>query len=227
MNAHTAPTAQRYAQACNDNHPAHIQSEVIYMPGPEPTNKVAIVTCMDARLDVFKMFGLKVGEAHVIRVGGGRTPDALRSLVASEHILETKEIMVVHHTDCGFMRAPTDEEAHTHIEQSLQKANGVKLSTRHLPIQVIQQGDLNRSVCEDVQFLHSSPYIRNDAVLTGWIYDTMLGTIKEVREASAISQEGKGAPAAGDRIARQTGQGILSTEHEVAASQRSLQQASA
>lgn len=134
------------------------------------------------------MFGLTVGEAHVIRVGGGRTPDAIRSLIASEHVLETKEIMVstpalmyfkyvkviykhrekvVHHTDCGFTRAATDDEAHTHIEQSLKKANDIQLSTRHLPIQVIPQGDLIRSVREDVQFLRSSPYIRNDAIITG------------------------------------------------------------
>lgn len=62
---------------------------------------------MDARLDVFKMFGLKLGQAHVIRPGGGRAPDALRSLIASEWVLQTEEIMVVHHTDCMQSSTPT------------------------------------------------------------------------------------------------------------------------
>ena len=61
-------------------------------PGPPPTKQTAIITCMDARIDVFKMFNLKLGEAHVIRVGGGRAPDALRSLIASEHVLGTDEV---------------------------------------------------------------------------------------------------------------------------------------
>ncbi|KAF7974017.1 hypothetical protein HWV62_13527 [Athelia sp. TMB] len=91
---------------------------------------------------------------------------------------------VVHHTDCGFTRAPTDDEAHTHIEQSLQKANGTHLSTRHLPIQVIPGGDVARSVREDVQFLRSSPYIRDDVTVTGWVYDTFNGKIKEVNEST-------------------------------------------
>lgn len=66
------------------------------------------------------------------------------------------------------MRAPTDDKAHEHIDEALQKANGDKnTSTRHIPIQVIPGGDLQRSVREDVQYLYAGPYIRNDAVITG------------------------------------------------------------
>lgn len=66
------------------------------------------------------------------------------------------------------MRASTDDEAHTHIQEALQKCNGdANISTRHLPIQVIPGGDLNRSIREDIQFLRTSPYIRKDAMITG------------------------------------------------------------
>ena len=100
--------AQRYAHHCNGTYAKSSESPINSIaknnPGPPPTAKVAIITCMDARLDVFRMFNLSLGEAHVIRPGGGRAPDALRSLIASEQVLGTNEIMVVHHTDCGFQK---------------------------------------------------------------------------------------------------------------------------
>ncbi|THH16449.1 hypothetical protein EW146_g4201 [Bondarzewia mesenterica] len=185
MSAKSAPSvAGSYARYCNINNPTELQSRVWNMPGPEPTSKIAIITCMDGRLDPFRMFGLKVGEAHIIRPGGGRTSDALRSLIASEHVLHTTEIMVVHHTDCEFMRAPNDDKAHEHIDEALLKCNGVSdLSTRHIPIQVIADGDLERSVREDVQFLRTSPYIRNDA---GYMILSRAPSEKSLRDPRSI-----------------------------------------
>jgi carbonic anhydrase len=72
-------------------------------PALPPKRKVAIVTCMDARIVPARIFGLEEGDAHVIRNAGGRTPEALRSLVISERLLGTEAVMVVQHTDCGML----------------------------------------------------------------------------------------------------------------------------
>src|SRR3954453_683217 len=80
------------------------------LPMP-PARKVAVVTCMDARLDPAKFLGLEEGDAHVIRNAGGRAVDAIRSLVISQQLLGTREIVVIHHTDCG-MLAFTDAQLH-------------------------------------------------------------------------------------------------------------------
>ena len=178
MSAATSTSnAARYALHCNQTYAHSLASPEQSMPvnpGPPPTKHVAIVTCMDARLDVFRMFGLEIGEAHVIRVGGGRTPDALRSLVASEHVLGTKEVMVVHHTDCGFTKAPSEDMVRKEVRASL---GG--LAVGHFAFMPITEG-LEQSVKDDVEFLRQNPYIRKDAEITGWIYETTKGTIQQV-----------------------------------------------
>lgn len=173
--------ALQYARHCNTtytNSPSSPTNAASMQPnpGPPPTKHVAIVTCMDARLDVFSMFGLALGEAHVIRVGGGRTPDALRSLIASEHVLGTNEIMVVHHTDCGFSQAPhpREENARKEIRESLGGKNVDWLAVMPL------KEDINESVRDDVRFLRDSPYIKDGAEISGWVYDTLKGTVEQV-----------------------------------------------
>jgi len=170
--------AQRYALHCNQTYANCLESPKKSMPtnpGPPPTAHVAIITCMDARLDVFRMFGLTLGEAHVIRVGGGRAPDALRSLVASEHVLATNEIMVVHHTDCGFTKAPSEDMVRKEVRTSL---GG--LSVDHIAFMPIT-GKLEDSVKDDMEYLRKCPYVKDGASITGWVYDTVEGTIKEVK----------------------------------------------
>jgi carbonic anhydrase len=169
--------AEKYAQHCNEVYSPWFADNVMSKttnPGPPPTARVAIITCMDARLDVFKMFGMGWGEAHVIRVGGGRVPDALRSLVASEHVLNTNEIMVVHHTDCGFSKAKSEDVAKTEMKESL---GG--LSVDHIPIMPILVGP-KKSVEDDLAFLRGCPYVRKDARISGWVYETVKGTIEQV-----------------------------------------------
>ena len=79
-----------------------------HLPMP-PARRVAVVACMDARLDPARALGLKEGDAHVIRNAGGRTADAIRSLVISQQLLGTREVVVVHHTDCGMLTFTDDE----------------------------------------------------------------------------------------------------------------------
>src|SRR3954471_7640996 len=87
------------------------------LPMP-PGRKFAVVTCMDARLDPAKFLGLEEGDAHVIRNAGGRAADAIRSLVISQQLLGTREVVVVHHTDCGMLTF-TDEQLHQKLHDEL------------------------------------------------------------------------------------------------------------
>ncbi|MBC8076719.1 MAG: carbonic anhydrase [Chloroflexales bacterium] len=144
------------------------------LPMP-PARQVAIVTCMDARLHPEKFLGLDVGDAHVIRNAGGRaSDDALRSLVISERLLGTTEIVVIHHTDCGMLTFTNDQLA-TKVQQDL----GVDVAGRDfLPF-----SDLEQSVRDDVAFIRSSPLIPNDIPVSGAIYDVRTGKVSEVVRA--------------------------------------------
>ena len=169
--------AQKYAAHCNDRWSKELQasSALAQDPGPPPTAQVAIITCMDARLDPFRMFGLALGEAHVIRPGGGRAPDALRSLIASQQVLGTAEVMVVHHTDCGFARASGEDAVRAEVREGL---GG--LSAENICFMPITKGP-EESVRADVNWLRRSPFVKRDAKITGWVYETRQGTIEEVK----------------------------------------------
>src|SRR4029450_612472 len=89
-----------------------------------PSKRVAVVACMDARLDVYRMLGISEGEAHVFRnAGGGITDDGIRSRAISQRLLGTKEIIVIHHTDCGMLTCPDDE-----FKRAIQDDTGIKPS---------------------------------------------------------------------------------------------------
>ena len=137
-----------------------------------PARKVAVVTCMDARLHPEEFLGLDVGDAHVIRNAGGRvSDDAVRSLVISERLLGTEEIVVIHHTDCGMLTF-SNEDLTAKIKEDL----GVDTAGRDfLPF-----SDLEQSVRDDVEILRNSDLIPDDITVTGAIYDVETGKIREV-----------------------------------------------
>jgi carbonic anhydrase len=140
------------------------------LPMP-PARKVAVVACMDARLHPEKVLGLEIGDAHVIRNAGGRAEDAIRSLVISERLLGTTEIVVLHHTDCGMLTF-TNEQLAAKIEADL----SVDVGDRDfLPFP-----DLEQSVRDDVSLLRASPLIPNDIPISGAIYDVTTGKLREV-----------------------------------------------
>lgn len=143
------------------------------LPMP-PARKVAVVACMDARLHPEKVLGLAIGDAHVIRNAGGRAEDALRSLVISERLLGTTEIVVLHHTDCGMLTF-TNEQLAAKIKADL----GADVSGQDfLPFP-----DLEQSVRDDVSLLRSSPLIPGDIPISGAIYDVTTGKLHEVVRA--------------------------------------------
>jgi carbonic anhydrase len=137
-----------------------------------PGRKVAVLTCMDARLHPERFLGCDVGDTHVIRNAGGRaSDDALRSLVISQRLLGTQEVVVIHHTDCGMLTF-SNSDLVAKIEADLAAdASGWDF----LPFK-----DLEQSVRDDVDTLRSSDLIPKDIAISGAIYDVKSGRLEEV-----------------------------------------------
>ena len=138
-----------------------------------PKTRVAIVTCMDSRLHVAQALGLALGDAHILRNVGGRvTEDMIRSLVISQQQLGTREIIVIHHTDCG---AQTFENVA--FTQQLERDLGVDVHDKDfLPFT-----DVEESVREDMALLRQSPLIPDDVEISGAVYDVDTGRMSEVK----------------------------------------------
>jgi carbonic anhydrase len=133
--------------------------------GPRPSRRIAVVTCMDARIDVFAALGLALGEAHVIRNAGGRvTDDVLRSLALSTHVLGVDTVVVMQHTKCG-LAGVTDEE--------LREATGADLG--FFPID-----DHAAALREDLDILLETPYLEPMKHVAGFVFDVETGEITEV-----------------------------------------------
>jgi carbonic anhydrase len=144
-----------------------------HLPMP-PARKVAVVACMDARLHPEKVLGLAIGDAHVIRNAGGRAADAIRSLVISERLLGTTEIVVLHHTDCGMLTF-TNEQLAAKVASDL----SVDVSGQDF----FPFSDLEQSVRDDVAILRASPLIPKDIPISGAFYDVTTGKVHEVVRA--------------------------------------------
>lgn len=130
-----------------------------------PSRRLSIVTCMDARIDVFAVLGLNLGEAHVLRNAGGRvTGDVLRSLALSSHVLGVDTVVVMQHTKCG-LAGVTDEE--------LRERTGADLA--FFPID-----DHAAALREDVDLLTSTPYLEPVQVVAGFLYDVDSGEVSHV-----------------------------------------------
>ena len=138
----------------------------------KPKTKVTIVTCMDSRLHVAPALGLALGDAHILRNAGGRvTEDMIRSLVISQQQMGTREIVVLHHTDCG-AQTFNNEDFQDHLKREL----GVDVSGKDfLPFQ-----DVEESVREDMKLLRECPLIPDDVIISGAVYDVDTGRMIEV-----------------------------------------------
>jgi carbonic anhydrase len=166
------------------------------LPMP-PARRLAILTCMDARLDPAKFAGLSEGDAHVIRNAGGRaSDDAIRSLVISHKLLGTREWLVVHHTDCG-METFTDEVMRGLLAKSLQTASldsGGWRDTGKGPgsteaefIDWLTIRDPAESVRADVRRIREHPLVSPAVSLSGYIFDVRSGRLLEVPDAAAAA----------------------------------------
>ncbi|HEX6229217.1 MAG TPA: carbonic anhydrase [Solirubrobacterales bacterium] len=136
-----------------------------------PSKRLAIVTCMDARLDVFAALGLGHGEAHVLRNAGGViTDDVIRSLAVSQRRLGTREVMLIHHTDCGMQKLSDDG-----FRAELQEATGVS------PAFAIESfTDVEADVRQSILRVRRSPFLPHREVVRGFVYDVESHRMREV-----------------------------------------------
>jgi len=163
-----------------------------------PAKRVAILTCMDARLDPAKYAGLAEGDAHIIRNAGGRaSDDAIRSLVISYKLLGTREWFVIHHTECG-METFNDEIMRGLLASSLKQAQaddsgwhdpgGGPGATEGQYINWLCFSDNAASVVEDVSRIRNHPLVPPEIAIYGYIYDVKTGRLAEVGEASKAGE---------------------------------------
>jgi len=144
---------------------------VVDLP-PAPRKGLVVVTCMDSRLDVFRMLDLEIGDAHILRNAGGRvTEDTLRSLVLSMHLMHTRSVFVIHHTSCGLHRL-TNEALHSRVRAATGQ------DATHLDF--LPFDDLAISVSEDVERVRSLPLLPEGISVTGAVYDVHTGTLHRV-----------------------------------------------
>lgn len=146
------------------------------LPMP-PARRVAILTCMDARLHPERFLGLEIGDAHVTRNAGGRaSDDAIRSLVISSALLGTIEFAVIHHTDCGMLTFTNDD-----LRQKLADERGADASD----VDFLPFSDLDQSVRDDVQRIQQSPFLAEEITVSGFVYDVATGRLREIVRPTA------------------------------------------
>ena len=136
-----------------------------------PARGVAVVACMDARLHVSKILGLEEGDAHIIRNAGGVvTDDAIRSLAISQRLLGTREIILIHHTDCGMLTFKDDE-----FRRQIQEETGVRpeWAAEAFP-------NLEDDVRQNIARIKASPFIPQKASVRGFVYEVESGKLREV-----------------------------------------------
>ena len=161
--------APEYARAIADNERYATQFDRSRLPLP-PGRKLAVLACMDARLTVEAVLGLSTGDAHIIRNAGGlATDDAIRSLVISQHLLGTEEVIVIEHTGCGMLTFTDDA-----VQADLAEQTGAKLN---LPLLAFP--DLEANLRAQVERIRSHPWIK-DVPVHGLIYEVETGRLRDV-----------------------------------------------
>lgn len=138
-----------------------------------PGLKLAVVACMDARLDIPRILGVKPGEAHIIRNAGGIADEsAIRSLIISQNLLGTQEFMFIHHTDCGMLTFKEEE-----LISKLRKQTGAAAVA---PARFYAFSNLDEDVREQVQKTRAHPWIPKHIPVRGFVYDVKTGKLREV-----------------------------------------------
>jgi carbonic anhydrase len=154
--------------ANNEAYAGNFEKGDLAMP---PAKQIAVVACMDARLETGVLLGLVEGDAHVIRNAGGVvTDDVVRSLTISQRLLGTREIMLIHHTDCGMLTF-TDAD----LKDQIVKETGIKP-----PFAMEAFLDLEADVRQSIARIKASPYIPLKDHVRGFVYDVTSGSLKEV-----------------------------------------------
>ena len=156
-----------------ENNTAYVAAFGGALPLP-PAKHIAIVACMDARLDVYRVLGLQEGDAHVIRNAGGVvTDDEIRSLTISQRLLGTREIVLIHHTDCGMLTFTDDV-----FKAQIQADTGIK------PEWAAESfDDLDADVRQSIARIEASPFVPVKDSIRGFVFDVATGALREVGPA--------------------------------------------
>ena len=162
----SAPETER-ALAENERYAATFDRPNLELP---PSRRLAVLACMDARLTVEQVLGLRTGEAHIIRNAGGlATDDAIRSLVISQHLLGTEEVLVIEHTGCGMLTFDDD-----HVREHIAETTGEDVD---LPLHAFP--DLESNLRAQVDKIRAHPWIK-DVPVTGVVYEVETGRLRKV-----------------------------------------------
>jgi len=154
-----------------ENNRAYAASFSGPLPLP-PAKNIAVLACMDARINVYGVLGLEEGQSHVIRNAGGVvTADEIRSLAISQRLLGTKEIILIHHTDCGMLTFTDDE-----FKEGIRKETGLK------PEWAAESfNDIASDVRQSISRIKASPFIPHTDAVRGFIFDVATGILEEVK----------------------------------------------
>lgn len=153
-----------------ENNREHVETFGTPLPDGLPSMRVAVLACMDARMDPYAILGLSPGHANVLRNAGGLvTDDAIRSLAISQQMLGTDEVVVLQHTDCGLQKF-SDEEFDERLEA---------IAGERPPWRAQTFGDLEKSVRDSIRRLDESPFLRHRSA-RGFVYDVLTGRLSEV-----------------------------------------------
>ena len=165
----TLPTRSEYARILADNARYADDFDLAALGSP-PSRKLVVLACMDARLTIHAALGLRPGEAHVLRNAGGIvTDDVIRSLVISQHLLGTEEVVVIGHTGCGMLDLPEDD-----VRRELAAVSGTDVAMDFRAF-----SDLEANVREQVRRIHAHPWTK-DAPVHGLVYEVETGRLREV-----------------------------------------------
>ena len=164
-------TNQSFAERCLENNARYAEAFDKVDAPLAPAYGAAVIACMDARLETGRLLGLAEGDAHVIRNAGGVvTDDVLRSLMISQRLLGTREIILVHHTDCGMLTFRDDE-----LKDAIEADTG-----RHPAFALEAFRDLEANVRQSIRRIEACPFIPRKDRIRGFVYEVESGRLREV-----------------------------------------------
>ncbi|KAI0851210.1 carbonate dehydratase [Daldinia vernicosa] len=140
-----------------------------------PAKHYLILTCMDARIDPAAAFGINLGDAHVIRNAGASARDALRSIIISQQLLGTKEIILIKHTGCGMLTFSNDD-AHSLVKKNLGPSASAEIAT----LDFLPFTNIDDAIKGDVEYLKRSAAVSDDVIISGWVYEVETGKVRQI-----------------------------------------------
>ncbi|KAI0120777.1 carbonate dehydratase [Hypoxylon sp. NC0597] len=167
-----APSIQKNLVEKNAEYASKFTKGDLALP---PAKHYLVLTCMDARIDPAAAFGIDLGDAHVIRNAGASARDAQRSIIISEQLLGTKEIILIKHTGCGMLTF-SNEDAHNLVKKNLGPSAAAEIAT----LDFLPFSNLEDAVREDVEYLKRSATVPDDVTISGWIYEVETGKVRQV-----------------------------------------------